>query len=298
MWFTSKFRYNTTETWYKGNTHIHTPASDGGKTLAEIADMYASVSYDFLFCTDHWVASDIDYDSENYPLLWLDGIELDGPDDRRDYYHIVCLGAFTGISREMGLVAAMQAARAQGGILILAHPHWTGNSFEEALRWDFDGVEVYNHVCRWLNGKGDGNAYWSAMLERAPTTLAFAADDTHAKPTHPGWNGGWIVVNAPELSRHAMLDAIRAGNFYASTGPDFHTITGDEAHVTIHTSPIQFARLVGPGYRGRCVGNFEGEVFTEITFDIPQDWDYIYLEIEDTRGKRAWMNTLFTSQTF
>jgi len=291
----TQFRYTLQGTWYKGNTHIHSPASDGGKTLSEVADMYADVGYDFLFCTDHWVASDITCDSKNYPLLWLNGIELDGPDDRQDYYHIVCLGTFTGITREMGLVAAMQAARAQGGIIILAHPHWTGNSFEQALRWDFDGVEVYNHVCHWLNGKSDGNAYWSAMLSRAPNTLAFAADDTHARPTHPGWNGGWIVVNAPELSPPALMEAIHTGNFYASTGPDFHDITGDEAHVIVHTSPIQFARLVGPGYHGQRVGNFDGTLFTETTFEIPQEWDYVYLEIEDNRGKRAWTNTLFTN---
>ncbi len=26
------FRYDTSGSWFKGNTHIHTPASDGGKT--------------------------------------------------------------------------------------------------------------------------------------------------------------------------------------------------------------------------------------------------------------------------
>ena len=118
-------------------------------------------------------------------------------------------------------------------------------------------------------------------------------DDTHGKPTHPGWNGGWIVVNAPELSRPALMNAIRAGNFYASTGPDFHSITNDEGIVTIQTSPVQFARLVGPGHRGKRIGNFDGELFTKVAFDIPSDWDYVYLEIEDDKGKRAWTNTVF-----
>ena len=66
--------------------------------------------------------------------------------------------------------------RAQAGIVILAHPHWTGNTIEDAVRWHFDGVEVYNHVCQWINGKSDGAIHWSAMLERFPDTLAFAAD--------------------------------------------------------------------------------------------------------------------------
>ena len=79
----STFRYTTTGTWYKGNTHLHSTASDGGWTFAELAQAYAGAGYDFLFRTDHWVCSDVAADSDDYPLLWLDGIELDGRDDDR-----------------------------------------------------------------------------------------------------------------------------------------------------------------------------------------------------------------------
>lgn len=288
----SHFRYTTSGTWYKGNTHLHSTASDGGRTFAELAQMYAVKGYDFLFRADHWAASAVAADGEDFPLLWLDGVELDGRDDGGVYYHVVCLGTFTGITREMGLLAAMTSARAQGGLLILAHPQWTGNTFDDALRWNFDGVEVYNHVCQWLNGKGDGRAYWNAMLAKQPSTLGLACDDAHIRPEHPGWNGGWIVVNAPELSRPAMMDAIRAGNFYSSTGPDFHAITCQANTVTIQTSPVQFARLVGPTYRGQRIGGFEGHLFTEAVFDIPSDWTHAYLEIEDAHGHRAWTNAL------
>jgi len=53
-----QFRYSTAGRWFKGNTHIHSTPSDGGKTFAELAELYASTGYDFLFRTDHWVASD------------------------------------------------------------------------------------------------------------------------------------------------------------------------------------------------------------------------------------------------
>ena len=33
---------------------------------------------------------------------------------------------------------------------------------------------------------------------------------------------------------------------------------------------------------------------TEATFDIPKDWSYHYIEIEDEAGRRAWTNALFT----
>jgi hypothetical protein len=286
------FRYNTTGTWYKGNTHIHSTASDGGKTFAELGAMYASAGYDFAFRTDHWVFSDAKKDSADAPLLWLDGVELDGRDEQGVQYDVVCLGVFKGITPEIGLVAAMDAARAQGGLLILAHPYWSGNSFDDALRWDFDGVEVYNHVCQWLNGKGNGLPYWSAMLAHTPRRLGFAVDDAHIQSEHPGWNGGWIVVNAPMLSREAVFDAIRAGRFYASCGPEFYTLAYDGKAVHASTSPVRFARLVGPASAGKRVGFFDDQTLDRVSFEIPQDWPYAYLEIEDAHGRRAWTNAL------
>ncbi len=292
---TSISRYGDGRTWYKGNTHIHSTASDGGLDFTELATAYALEGYDFLVRTDHWVASDITKDPFEAPLLWLDGIELDGKDDQGSFYHVVGLGRFEGIEREMGLTAALSAIREQGGLLILAHPLWTGNTFEEAERWNFDGVELYNHVCHWLNGKGDGLAYWQAMLQAAPNTLAFAADDAHIRPSHPGWNGGWVMVQAETLAPDEIRESLRTGRFYSSTGPSFERITCDGSHVHIATSEIQFARLAGPASLGARTGDFSGSLFKEASFEIPADWPYAYVEIEDAQGRRAWTNTLLTT---
>lgn len=291
-----RFRYATAGRWWKGNTHLHSTVSDGGKTFGELAEMYHGAGYDFLFRTDHRIASDARADGNDYPLLWLDGVELDGVDETGAAYHVVALGSFAPMPPEMGLPAAMQAVREQGGLLILAHPQWMGNSFDDALRWPFDGVEVYNHVCHWLNGKGDGGAYWHAMLGRNPNTLGLASDDAHIKPSHPGWNGGWVMVNAPECTPQAIMSALRAGNFFSSRGPVFETIEYSEGRVSFRSSPVQFARLVGPRSAGARTGSFDGTLLTEGTFEIPPSWDYAVLEIEDSSGKRAWTNPLFLEE--
>ena len=290
------FRYDTTGSWYKGNTHIHSTASDGGKTFAELAQMYAEAGYHFLFRTDHWVASDARNDDDEPALLWLDGIELDGRDGNGSQYHVACLGSFTDLDREMGLVAGMEAVRAQGGLLILAHPYWMGNSLEDALRWGFHGVDVYNHVCHWLNGKGSGTVHWNAMLGSTPDTLAFSVDDAHITPAHPGWDGGWIMVNAPEYTREAVYDAIKAGRFYSTCGPDFYAIEYAGGSVAVRTSPVRFVRLAGPRYFGNRIGSFDGRLLTEATLEIPVDWPYAYLEVEDAQGRLAWTNPLFVTE--
>jgi hypothetical protein len=285
-------RYDMSGHWFKGNTHIHSTASDGSLSFAELGALYASGGYDFLFRTDHWVTSAVAADTERAPLLWLDGVELDGCDDTGANFHVVCLGSHTPLTREMGFLAALESARAQGCLCILAHPHWCGNSLADALRWEFDGVEVYNHVCRWLNGKSNGTVHWEAMLLARPGTLAFAVDDAHLRPEHFGWNGGWVVVNAPACTREALLPALRAGNFYASCGPAFHDITLNGAQVTVRTSPVKYIRLVGDRWCGIPQGATGDSLLTEATITLPDAWPYAYLELEDAAGNRAWSNTL------
>jgi len=289
----SSFRYDTSGCWLKGNTHVHSTASDGGRSFNELAQMYAAQGYDFLFRTDHWVASDVAADREKAPLVWLDGIELDGLDGSGAYYHVVCLGTFKGLNRSMGLLAALEAARAQNAVTILAHPFWTGNSLNDALRWSFDGVEIYNHVCHWLNGKGDGLVHWNGMLTETPQTLGFAADDAHIRAEHPGWNGGWIVVNARARTPAAIIASIRAGNYYSSCGPLIMDLSFDGETVYVRSSPVQFIRLVGPTWEGSRIGYFDGKLISEAAFQVPKTWRYVYLELEDSQRRRAWTNTLF-----
>jgi hypothetical protein len=291
-----EFRYRALgPRWFKGNTHIHSTKSDGGRDFREIERMYASAGYDFLFRTDHWVASSAYREKRKAPLMWMDGIELDGDDGMGGSYHIVGLGVFRGVDPSKGLAAGVAEVRRQGGMLILAHPLWMGNTEAEVLRWNFDAVEVYNHVCHWLNGKGCGLSHWHAALSHRPDTLGLAVDDAHISTAHPGWNGGWIVVNAPELSRRSIMNAIRRGRFYSSHGPDFLDIRQNNGAVEVTTSPVRFVRLVGPKWQGRRVGSFKGRLVTGASFVVPPDWAFAYVEIEDAKGRRAWTNTLTTS---
>jgi hypothetical protein len=289
-----RFRYDVPGRWLKGGTHVHTTASDGGQTPVELAARYAGAGFDFLCCTDHWASAARAALPDDGPLLWIQGVELDGHDARGRFYHVVCLGPVAGIDERRGLTAGLAAARASGALTILAHPHWSGNSLADALAQPFDGVEVYNHQCRWLNGKSDGAVHWHAMLDADPEVTGLAVDDAHLTPDHPAWNGGWIVVRAAEASAPAVLGAIRAGTFYSSCGPRIERLTFDGTSVHVACSPVAVVRLVGPEWRGARRAARDGGLIEEAALPVPPDWAWAVLEIEDAGGRRAWTNTLFT----
>jgi len=289
-----RFRYDCSGKWFKGVIHVHTKNSseDNGMTVGETTSFYAEADYDFICITDT-VPTLVGDSDKQYPLLVLDGIEIDGVDDQGSYFHVVCIEGVDGISKDTGFTDAIKKVRAQGGVLIWAHPHFSDNTAAEGIRFGFDGIEVFNSISQIIWGKGMGAYHWDASLVYQPDMLGFAADDAHFFNDAPAEKGGWIMVNAPALSREAIMDSIHKGNFYSSTGPLFKSISIEQGNrIVAETSPVIYARLVGAGGMNKYRGTPNKEPMTEMHFRLPDDWPYARLEIEDASGKVAWSNPL------
>ena len=210
--------------------------------------------------------------------------------------HVLVLGASLKLpTATHNFLKALQAARTQGAVLIWAHPNWTGNSPREGLRHNFHGMEVYNHSSHCENGSGYALSHWDSVLNRHPDFLGFATDDSHFVPGQQHWKGGWIMVNATSCTQEEILYNIRRGNFYASQGPEFKTIEYSANTVKVETSPVAYARLIGPRMAGNWIKANEKKPVLQAEFQLPLDWPYARLEIEDADGKRAWSNPLWFS---
>jgi len=283
-------RYNTDGPWYRGNTHLHTLFSDGAKDYAETARIYAEAGYDFIFFTDHDYAGRIEGEPDQL-LATFSGIEVGGQDSTGAWYHVVGLGYEGDAPAGKNIDWWRERFRQTGALAILAHPGWINNSVADALRHGFDGVEVYNHFCNFLNGKGLAMFHADQMLAANPATLCISSDDAHLAGDEP-YAGGWIMVAAASCTKSDILDAIRAGNFYATQGPRFESIHADACTIHVRTSPVSVIRITSAGtwaeraWRG-------GNPITEAAFPIEdKERPYIRIEIEDTHGRMAWTNAV------
>jgi hypothetical protein len=291
-----RFRYDCSGKWFKGSIHVHTTNSSGGMTVAEATSFYAEADYEFICITDA-VPTLAGHSDKRYPLLVLDGVEIDGEDDQGSYFHVVCIEGVDGITEDTEFMDAVKKVRAQGGMLVWAHPYVCDNTAAEGIRFGFDGVEVFNSISQIIWGKGMGAYHWDASLVDQPDLLGFAADDAHFFKDVPAEKGGWIMVNASELSRDAIMASIHKGNFYSSSGPLFKSISIEQGNrIVAETSPVVYARLVGAGGLNKYRGTQDKEPITEMHFRLPNDWPYVRLEIEDADGKVAWSNPLLISK--
>jgi hypothetical protein len=107
-----------------------------------------------------------------------------------------------------------------------------------------------------------------------------ASDDTHEyfeftpDKSHPG--RGWIMVRADTLSTDAILNAIRAGEFYASTGVRLNDVErGAEEYV------VKIAGERGVTYTTQFIG-------TRIAHGIPGKAGIILHETNDTKAVYAY----------
>lgn len=283
-------RYNTDGPWFKGNTHVHTTCSDGGKDYRTVAEMYAGRGYDFLFITDHGHVADIE-GLPDLPLLALNGVEIDGTDETGMWFHAVGLGYDGTLLDEVPFGEQVAHLKRAGAVVVLAHPCWTGNTVADALRHGFDGLEVYNHICHYLNGKSLSVYHWDRMLEADPRTLGISADDAHLNGNEP-WDAGWVMVSAPALSRRDILDSIKAGNFYSTQGPLFESIRVQDGRIEVRTSPVSMIRLTDNTAWGARVYPGNGALVTGGEFEVTGEHAYLRVEIEDERGRLAWTNAL------
>jgi len=160
---------------------------------------------------------------------------------------------------------AQQAQRLKQPMLaILAHPNWGGVVPVE----DWQAVpelrffEVMNSVITNAENTGDGNRLstdrlWDVALAARLSRLGLgpvygiAADDVH--DVQPKGGAGWIVVRSKELTPAALVAAMNAGEFYASTGVRLKDVRRNAREYAIEVDPDP-----GVAYTIQFIGTFAG----------------------------------------
>jgi hypothetical protein len=299
--------FDATGVWLRCALHAHTTNSDGELAPELLVRHYDWAGYDVLAITDHWVRTVADSTER---LLVIPSAELNatagGPEHDA---HVLALGiasdpdiptgAFAPLAEVVGWILE------NGGIPFIAHTYWSGlrtDQFESCE--GLVGLEVWNAGCELEVGRGDSSLHWDEALERGHGLFALATDDSH----HPGFDSGFAatMVRAAAKSQEAVLDALRAGAFYSSTGPELHGLAVDGSAIEVRCSPAQSVTLLAGRRRGaranagRLGYPLNSEVLersadgliTAVRLQRPRDTPYARVQVEDAAGRRAWTNPL------
>jgi hypothetical protein len=250
---TSGWQYAQDYHWYKGNTHCHTTYSDGDELPRRVMRWYKDHEYNFVAITDHDYYTDITHldTDRNDNFILIPGLEVTDSFGKAKL-HVNGLNVRTTLLPRGGknIVETLQndidLINEAGGIAQINHPSWKWSINEEHMAQlkDVFLFEVYN-INVDSNNFGAGGypgteEIWDRLLSRNIKMYGVASDDTHTytgefsfEKSIPG--KGWIMVRAKELTVEAIIDALKQGDFYASTGVELLDvkITNDEYRVEI-----------------------------------------------------------------
>ncbi|NMC02632.1 MAG: CehA/McbA family metallohydrolase [Chloroflexi bacterium] len=214
----------------KGDLHVHTMASDGVLTVAELARHALRHGLDFLALTDHNQMARAEALPSIPGMTLIPGVE---------WTHYRGHATFTGVDQPYDgpfaantpeeVAARFAAARTRGALITLAHP------FDELCPFlfdtqalPFDCIEVWNGPMRPANLRAIG--WWHSLLVAGRKLPACGGSDYHRSQLFLFPGGPTTCVYASSAGASDILAALRQGHayiVYAPDGPELNLHAGE-----------------------------------------------------------------------
>ncbi|NOZ19751.1 MAG: hypothetical protein GXP25_01545, partial [Planctomycetes bacterium] len=202
-----------------------------------------------------------------------------------------------GMSSDMDAQDVIHAINEQGGLAIVAHPYWSVLTMRDLMRLEGHiGIEVYNTSCDYSIGKGHSMVHWDALLSQGRNVWGVAADDVHwhfndHRPVDAC--GGWVMVKAPGLTEQNIVSALRAGQFYASSGPTIEDITVTDESVIANISESRTIQFISDAGRGEVFTDPKGKPITSAEFRPKGSEKFLRIQSVAPGGQMAWSHPLW-----
>lgn len=256
--------------WYKGNTHTHTELCGHADSTPEaVARWYLDRDYNFLVLSEH--------------NIFIDPASVELPEDRRKDFILVPGEEITGHKvihtsafnidslvdwkhdsdhKHEIIQDHVHGALEAGGFAILNHPnfHYAVTADDMLPVGHLHFFELHNgHPS--VHNEGDAEhpsteELWDDLLTRGMMIYGVSSDDAHDFKrwgddiSNPG--RGWIMVRAEDLTSDALDAAMRAGDFYATSGVMLSKLEIENGRYTVAVDEAATTRaLASPHVRGR-----------------------------------------------
>lgn len=297
--------------WFKGNLHTHTINSDGDSAPDTVARWYKERRYAFLALTDHNYFTDPQglnaFLAARDRFLLVTGEEVTSRFESKPV-HVNAFRLRETLEPAFGtsLVDTIQKnvdlIRGHGALPSLNHPNfgWAVTPAELATVRDLKLFEVYNGHPGTNDLGGGGEAgleeMWDHLLTAGRRMWGIAVDDAHSfkefRPDLSNPGRGWIQVRARELSEPVLLEAIAAGDFYASTGVELKDVQRGNGRLALEIAPRGNTKytvaLIGAG--GKMLGE---SVENTAEYRLKPGEPYVRARITDSNGLMAWTQPVF-----
>jgi len=282
----------------------------------QIKELYKSHGYNIIAFSEHEkLTYNDDLNDDVFMALPAFETGLFEPKTRK-IFHFNCFPKHCGVKENYAnLEYSVENANSRikslveaGYLVMYNHPV---SSFHESGEFlNIKGVfamEIFNNVVEVINRTGWSDVYYDMMLRNGHRLWAIAADDCHAGTEYPvitpvdtpysDCMGGFVMINANDLTHASIITALENGSFYACVGkngkaPQIHDMYIEDGIFYADFSSVKSVYLKNSTWH--CPHKLSyNEDITHVEFEIMNDWSYIRLEIVDANGHKALGNPYF-----
>ena len=287
MTFSSPYAHLSSP-WLRGALHAHSTNSDGVNAPKDVWGAYAALGYHFATLTDHCKQPSLEQLETDTGLVTLPGCEY-----RTHGYtnfaspEVNLIGIHDPLPYDIDWPECGPVFKEQGAFVIYNHPSWNFDHWPTRQMLDLrlgHALEIYNAVGEELAGSAESTTQWDALLSCGYRVWGVATDDAH-KPEHRG--KAWVVVNT-EPNAPEILDALKSGRFYSSTGVHIDDITINDGVIRVTSPDAKAIRFIAE--RGQVRKQIEGSVAEYRP--SPKDV-YVRIELFGEVLQKAWTNPIF-----
>lgn len=323
--------------YYKTNLHAHSNISDGALDPQEVKAEYKRRGYSILALTDHEICfshpelNDEDFLTlTSYELMTYDNnprmtsktyhlnIIAKDPNNRWQFHHPGLRPYIAKVADQLiydepmvrtydldEINSIIAKANEKGFLVIYNHPVWSQQDARDyrELKGIF-AAEIFNYDCYLSGYEEDMSQCYQELLKEGLHIFPVASDDSHRRDDI---GGGWIMLGAKQLEYSSVIEALEKGDFYASTGPEIHSLTLDGTKLTVQCSEAATVNLVTHGRHAQRKFPEDGTAMTQATFDlaswkkqISEDWQdkaFFRICVTDPTGKKAFSRAYWLKDT-
>ena len=322
--------------YFKANLHTHSTITDGKFSPAELKELYKKHGYQILAITDHNVV--VDHSALNdadFLLLTAGefGISEAGQNSMyKKSYHLNLISrkpdnlwqpTLPKKPREVTLpyLALVESPDMEQRydpeqineiiaqcndhdfLVMYNHPNWSLQDYTDyAPLKGLWAMEICNYSCLYT-GRDPYSAWvYRDMLALGNRLFPVGSDDMH---TIKGHAGAWIMVGAEALTYERVIRALEKGDFYASTGPEIHSLTLDGSQLKITCSDARSVALESDcRFVQQVMPEHNATLLREASFDLTPWMEasqasgraeeaYIRLTVYDPYGDRAYTRAFY-----
>jgi len=282
--------YDCPGKFHKAQLHMHTSNSVDVRTKIPVPrtiKRYQQAGYSFCVITDHNKVTEAPPPDESSGFLVIPGMEMTIPFITRPLgRHLIRMGVKTDPSRNPG-----SEREPPTEMIMPAHPNWEGNL--GTGRWLLQDLiklpnlrllEIFNRhsdtaadILLWhklLQNRGYQNPVWGAAVD----------DSDNGQPV----DRGWIMIKTVNVTRESFLNALKNGNFYATTGPEANF--GVDNKIIFGETLEKKATITFINSQNQKIACSCGK---SAEYQPNGDEGFIRVEITDPDGKTAWSQPFF-----